>query len=149
MQLWKIICSIGVLFLLSTVSEHSWEEVWKNKKINWRFSYDTSTLNDTESKTRIEYITWKIRFTVTFFPTYHDYFHPIRELHEKWNKNLKQIFNPSWLTSTPWCYTQMIKWLILIWQVVNNSLIIEEFWYYVYIWLMRIIMIFLYWILLV
>ena len=99
---------MGLHFLMATTSGHSKSEFFDMKKIDRRFYGAPFTLCDLMSVSRFDLISKKLKYTSQASPSYHDGFHPIRELTDEWNKNMADVFVPGWML----CLDEsMQKWL--------------------------------------
>ena len=92
---------------MSTVAGTDRRSFWSTRDIKI-FSGCFFTLSTYMSRTRFELILQHIKYTKLDPPTYKDRFWEVREMLDKWNKNMATNFVPSWIN----CIDEsMSKWL--------------------------------------
>ena len=99
---------MGIWILLATTSGHQRKDFWKNGKVDCRFGGAPFTVNDLMSAQRFEFITRTLKYFTEDMLPYQDKFHPICELQDAFNENMKAVFIPSYMV----CLDEsMPKWL--------------------------------------
>ena len=88
---------LGIWFLMATIQGPHRREFWSSKNID-RFQGTPFRLGDLMSRNRFEDILEALNYTDKNPPTYHDPFHPIRQLVEAWNANMTENFLSGWIS---------------------------------------------------
>lgn len=98
---------LGLWFLMGTTYCNNRREFWSATNIS-PYKGAPFRLNQIMSRNRFEEILSAIRLTSFAAPVYRDPFYEVRELMEKWNKNMERVFTPGWIS----CLDEsMSKWV--------------------------------------
>jgi len=96
MSVGKFLQYLGIQMMMGTVNGQKTSDFWLVRKKSM-FVGSPFQFNNIMSRKRIEEITTKLSMTSIPPPAYEDPFHEIREWIEAFNKNMKDVFVPSWI----------------------------------------------------
>jgi hypothetical protein len=97
MDFGELLVWLGCWFFMATTKGFSRKDFWSMSEID-PFCTAPMRFNTYMSKRRFEDILKCLRFTNSEPPPYRDRFHFIRQLIDRWNDNMSNVFKSSWVS---------------------------------------------------
>jgi len=88
---------LGLWLIMATTEGSKRDDFWSTKPISI-FSGAPFRLNETLSGRRFRAILSALRLTSSLPPAFRDRFHPVRDLIDAFNENMKQVFKAGWIS---------------------------------------------------